>query len=65
MKPLRSERLKSITGLEKHNISEVDEVDGVATRVQEGGTCLEKQLSVSLGATRRKFGAVALQDKEQ
>lgn len=65
MKPLRSERLKSITVLEKHSTSEGEQVDGAATRVQEEGTCVEKQLSVSLGAAGREFEAIALRDKEQ
>lgn len=42
MKPLRSESLKSIAVLEKHSTREGDEVDGVATRMQGGGTCLGK-----------------------
>lgn len=51
--------------LEKHSSGEGDEVDGVATRVLEGGTSLEKQLSVRLGASGREFEAIVLQDKEQ
>lgn len=57
--------LNQLTVLEKHSKSEGGEVDGVATREQEEGTCVEKQISASLGAAGREFEAVALQDKDQ
>lgn len=57
--------LNQLAGLEKHSKSEGGEVDRVAMREQEEGTCVEKQISVSLGAAEREFEAVALQDKDR